>query len=244
MTLPRMYTDFARYWPLISAPADYANEARHWRDALRARLGPGRHTILELGVGGGNNLSHLTAEFDAVAADLSPAMIEQARKINPGVELHVGDMRTIRLGRKFKAVLIHDAICYMLTEDDLRRTFATAAAHLDKGGVFITSPDWFGETFRNPDASSGSNTDGWTTFTSFDYAFDPDPADTTYECLMWYLILEDGRLRVEQDRHVMGLFPLATWTRLMEEAGFAAEKVPYDVHDNHRESYLLVGVLR
>ena len=60
MPLPRMYTEFARYWTLISDPADYAEEARYWREALRSRLGPGRHEILELGVGGGNNLSHLT----------------------------------------------------------------------------------------------------------------------------------------------------------------------------------------
>jgi len=121
-----MYTEFARYWPLISDPADYAKEAACWRNALRSRLGPGRHEILELGVGGGHNLSHLTAEFQAVAADISPQMVEQARRLNPSVEFHVGDMRTLRLRRKFKAVLIHDAISYMVSEDDLRATLATA----------------------------------------------------------------------------------------------------------------------
>ena len=35
MSLPRMYTEFAKYWTLISDPADYAVEADHWRDALR-----------------------------------------------------------------------------------------------------------------------------------------------------------------------------------------------------------------
>jgi len=48
-------------------------------------------------------------------------------------------MRNIRLGRKFSAVLIHDAISDMLTERDLSATFETAVAHLEKGGVF-TSP--------------------------------------------------------------------------------------------------------
>ena len=239
-----MYTKFARYWKVISDRADYAKEAEHWRRALRTKLGSGRHEILELGVGGGHNLSYLTGDFQATAADISPEMIEQARKLNPDVEFHVGDMRTILLGRKFSAVLIHDAISYMLTEDDLRATFATAAAHLDAGGVFITSPDWFRETFRDPFVSHGTNTDGDTTFTSVEYTYDPDPADTTIESLMWYVIREGGELRVERDRHVLGLFPLSTWTELMEEAGFATEKVPYDVHDDRREAYLLVGVLR
>ncbi len=244
MDTPRMYTEFAHYWPLISDPADYAKEARHWRDAMRSRLGPGRHEILELGVGGGNNLSHLTDEFQAVAADVSPQMVEQARRLNPGVDLHVGDMRTMRLGQRFKAVLIHDAINYMLSEDDLRATFATAAEHLEPGGVFLTAPDWLRESFYEPCIDHGTNTDGATTFTNFEYTYDPDPADTTIDSLCWYLIREGGNLRIEQDRHVMGLFPLHTWLGLMAEAGFEVARVPYGVHEDHREAYLLVGVLR
>ena len=158
MSLPRMYTEFARYWQLISDPADYAVEARCWRDALRSKLGPGRHEILEMGVGGGNNLSHLKSDFKFTGVDISPQMIEQARKLNPDEEFHVGDMRTIRLNRKFKAVIIHDAIDYMLSEDDLRATFATAAAHLEKGGVFITAPDCLRESFKEPFVNHGTNT--------------------------------------------------------------------------------------
>jgi SAM-dependent methyltransferase len=239
-----MYTEFARYWPLISDPADYAKEAARWRKALRSRLGPGRHEILELGVGGGHNLSHLTAEFKAVAADISPQMIEQARRLNPGVEFHLGDMRTIRLRRKFKAVLIHDAISYMVSEDDLRATFATAAAHLDASGVFLTSPDWYRETFCNPDASIGTNRNAGTTFTHIEYTYDPDPSDTTIESLHWYLIRDGGLLHMEQDRHVFGLFALSTWLDLMQQAGFDVRKIPYDVRDDKREGYLLEGILR
>lgn len=244
MKLPRMYTEFAAYWTLVSDPADYAEEAGYWRNALRTRLGPGRHEILELGVGGGNNLSHLTDEFEAVAADVSPQMIEQARKLNPDVEFHVGDMRTLRLGRTFKAVIIHDAIDYILSEDDLRATFATAAAHLDPGGVFITVPDWVRDTFHDPVVTTGTNCDDKTIFTHIEYYYDPDPTDTTIECLMWLLIREGGRLRVEQDHHVMGLFPMETWLTLMEGAGFEVEKVSYGVHEGPRQACLLVGVLR
>ncbi len=240
---PRMYTEFARYWPLISTRESYAREAEYWRDALRKRLGPGRHRVLELGVGGGHNMSHLTGEFQFTAADLSPAMAEQARKTNPGVEVLVGDMRTIRLGRRFDAVLIHDAISYMATEADLRAAFATAAAHLDPGGVFVIAPDFYRETFRDPTLWTGTNCSGDVEVSVFEYTYDPDPTDTSYETLMWYLIRQrGGPPRVEQDRHVMGLFPLATWERLMVEAGFRFEKDPYNVHGGGRESYLLVGI--
>ena len=242
--LPRMYDELAHLWPLFSAREDYAKEAELWRAALREKLGAGRHAILELGVGGGNNLSFLTDDFQATAVDLSQKMLRNSIALNPGVDHHVGDMRSVRLGRTFKAVLIHDAICYMLTEDDLRRTFATARAHLEPGGVLIVAPDDYRETFRDPSVSHGTKVDGQRSLTQFEYQYDPDPTDTTIESRMVYVIREGSEVRIEQDRHVMGLFPLATWLGLMRAAGFVVEKRPYDVHDDGREAYLLVGVLR
>ena len=242
MKLNRMYDEFAHLWPLISAPEEYADEARHWRDVLREKLGPGRHEILELGVGGGNNLSHLTSDSQATAVDLSEKMLTNSMRLNPSVQHHVGDMRHVRLGRKFKAVLIHDAVSYMLTEEDLRLTFATAKAHLEQGGVFVTAPDSFRETFSGPRVSHSTRSDEKTELTYIEYDYDPDPNDTTIETIMFYLIRERGALRIEQDRHITGLFPLQTWTRLMAEAGFAVEKWPYPVHDDRREAYLLVGL--
>jgi len=240
----RLYDELVHLWPLISAPEEYVREAQYWKDVLRAKLGPGRHEILELGVGGGHNLSHLTGEFQATAVDLSEKMLAHSMRLNPGVEHHVGDMRSVRLGRTFKAVLIHDAIAYMLTHADLRAAFATAAAHLDPKGVFITAPDHFCETFRDREVSHNTRSDGETELTSIEYHYDPDPSDTTTECVMFYLIRKKGELRVEEDRHITGLFPLETLITLMTQAGFDVEKHPYDVYEDHREAYLLVGTLR
>ena len=243
MSLPRLYTEFAHYWRLMSPPEEYAREARFWRDAIQDRLGPGRHRVLELGVGGGHNMSHLTGAFEFTAVDLAPVMIEQARLLNPHVEFHHGDMRTIRLGRAFDVVLIHDAISYLHTEDDLRAVLATACAHVREGGLFITSPDYLRETFRVPAIECRSRTEGRTEFTCFEYTYDPDPSDTAVETLMWYLIRQDGGPpRIEQDRHTCGLFSLADWERLIGEADMRFEKAPYPVHEDGRESWLLLGL--
>lgn len=243
MKLNRMYDEFAHLWTLISAPEDYASEARYWRDVLWAKLGPGRHEILELGVGGGNNLWHLTEYFQATAVDLSEKMLENSIRLNPGVKHHVGDMRSIRLGKKFKAVLIHDAISYMLTEEDLKLTFATASVHLEPNGVLVMAPDYFRETFEGPRVSHTTRSNGHTELTHIDYCYDPDPTDTRVESIMFYIIREAGELRIEQDRHVLGLFPMQTWLALMSEAGFVVEKWPF-IHDDGREACLLVGLLR
>ena len=57
-------------------------------------------------------------------------------------------MRTVRLGRTFDCVFVHDAVCYMTTEHDLRAAIATAAAHCRPGGVVLMAPDYVRETFR------------------------------------------------------------------------------------------------
>jgi len=240
----RLYNEFAHLWTLLSDPKDYVNEARHWKQALRDKLGEGRHEILELGVGGGNNLSHLTDDFKATAVDLSNKMLDCSRKLNPGVEHHVGDMRTVRLGRKFKAVIIHDAINYMLNEDDLRAAFKTASEHLDKGGVFVTSPDYFKETFVDGSVRCQSKSDGETKLDFVEYEFDPDPDDTEYVYILTYFIRRGADLQIEHDRHLAGLFPLQRWLELIDEAGFDVEKYSYDVHDDKHQSFLLVGVKR
>ena len=241
MKTNRMYDEFAYLWPLISSPIDYEREAGFWLNILREKLGAGRKSLLELGVGGGNNLSHLTDDFKATAVDISPGMLKNSTMLNPGVEHIVGDMRTIRVGRMFDAVIVHDAVSYMLNEQDLSQTFQTAREHLQIGGIFVTAPDWLIENFPGIYTSSSTSSDGDTELTYFEYSHDPDIFDTTMETYFTYFIKEGSRFRVEQDRHVTGLFPMKTWTSLMEKTGFEVETRDYPVHDDLRQSNLFVG---
>ena len=240
----RLYNDLAYLMPLITPPEEYAGEAAHWRSLLREKLGGGRHSILELGAGGGHNLSHLTPDFEATAVDLSENMLELCRKLNPGVTLHCGDMRTVRLGKTFAAVLIHDAISYMRTEDDLEAAFRTAAAHLDKGGLLIVSPDHFHDTFQSPAVDHATRCHGGTQVTYVEFTCAPDPDSATLETIMTYYIESPEGLRIEMDRHHTGLFPKAAWLRLMQEAGFSVEERTFSL-DNWPYPYvLLTGVLQ
>lgn len=242
--MERLYQDLAYLFPLITPAEEYAQEARHWRAVLREKLGPGRHRVLELGVGGGHNLSHLTADLDATAVDLSEAMLDLSRSLNPAVEHIAGDMRSVRLGRTFAAVLIHDAISYMTSEEDLRATIATAFAHLDGGGVLIMAPDHYRETFPGTTVEHRVVRTGSTEITFIEHTHDPDPTDTVIESTMFFLICEQGRLRIEQDHHLLGLFPLATWAALLEHAGFVAERRPVTLSNLQNPYWLQVGTRR
>ena len=104
--LPRLYGDLAKWWPLLSAPEDYAEEAGVFREVLCGAAHFPISTILELGSGGGNNASHLKAHFEMTLVDKSPGMLKVSRKLNPECDHHLGDMRTIRLG------ISYDAVCF------------------------------------------------------------------------------------------------------------------------------------
>ncbi|MDZ4724074.1 MAG: class I SAM-dependent methyltransferase [candidate division Zixibacteria bacterium] len=242
----RLYDEFAHLYYLIDPPADHAGEAARWKAVLREKLGKGRHNILDLGSGGGSHLSHFVDEFDAVAVDLSPEMIKLSSTLNPSVEHLQGDMRTLRLGRKFDAVLIHDAIGYMLNEDDLLSTFKTAFEHLNYGGLIITTPDYVKENFQDARVAHHTALDVKTTLAYFEYVYDLDRADTTFEMLMLYVIREDGKMRTERDMHTLGLFPLERWTKLMRTAGFEVEAVKEERGINHPDGHagewMFVGV--
>ena len=155
MPLPRLYTDLASWWPLLSPPdEDYAAEARVMIAMLTDALGDTPATILELGSGGGNNARYLKEHARMTLVDLAPGMLDVSRKLNPEAEHIAGDMRTVRLARTFDAVVIHDAIMYLLTEDDLVAALMTARTHLKPGGVVIVLPDCVAETYQ-PNVETG-----------------------------------------------------------------------------------------
>lgn len=234
---PRMYAELASWWPLLSAPEDYAEEAAFFADALvRACASPPR-SLLELGSGGGNNASHLKARFEVVLVDPSPGMLEVSRALNPGCEHVQGDMRTVRLGRRFDCVFVHDAVVYMTTEADLRLAIATAYEHCAPGGAALFAPDHLRETFR-PSTDCGGRDGGGRGLRYLEWTWDPDPADTTYLVEYAYLLREtDGSVRVEHDRHVEGLFSRGEWLRLLSETGFVPEVVPFDHSEVEPGSY-------
>ncbi len=240
----RLYGELAFLWPIMSAPEEYAEEAAHWRALLVEKLGEGRHAVLELGVGGGHNLSHLTDDIDATAVDISENMLAHSRRLNPSVVHHLGDMRNVRLGERFKAVLIHDAIGHMLTEEDLAAVFQTAAAHLEKGGVMIVTPDRFRDTFECPHVEVDTRISDSMRLTWLEYTHDPDPDDSALETVFTYMIESGRTLRIEHDRMLTGVFAKATWARLIEEAGFQFEERLVCLDSAQAEYVMLVGVFK
>jgi len=212
---PRLYDDLASWWPILSDPSDYADEAAFARGLFMEHCARPPVTLLELGSGGGNNASHLKPHFEMTLVDVSPGMLAVSRALNPECEHVEGDMRTVRLGRTFDAVFIHDAIMYMTTEDDLKLAMTTAFVHCRPGGAVVLEPDHTRELFE-PSTKHGGHDGPTRAMRYLEWCYDPDPTDTTTVTDFAYILREeDGSVRVEFDRHVTGLFPLDPCLRVL-----------------------------
>lgn len=228
----RMYSDLAPWWPLLSAPADYAEEAESFLSMMDVRADR-RPTLLELGSGGGNLASHLKAHVTATLSDLSPGMLEVSRGLNPDLEHAQGDMRSIRLDRVFDVVLIHDAIMYCTTREDLAAAIGTAAVHCRPGGTVIVAPDCVRESFEPETSCGGEDAPDGRALRYLEWSFDPDPADDTTEVAYTIVLREaDGSMRTVLDRHVEGIFSEQVFHDVFRGAGLDAHVVR-DKWDRH-----------
>ena len=237
MTTTKLYTDLAAWWPLLSASADYAEEAAFYQQMLEEATAHEVRTLLELGSGGGNNASHLKARFDMVLVDPAPGMLEVSRALNPECEHVKGDMRTVRLHRQFDAVFVHDAVAYMTTEADLRQAIETAWVHCKSGGAALFAPDHLCETFQ-PSTDCGGHDGPDRGLRYLEWTWDPDPEDSTYLVEYAYLLREpDGSVEVVHDRHVEGLFARTEWLRFLSDAGFKPRAVVFDHSELEPGSY-------
>lgn len=223
---PRLYGELTPWYRLLTPPSEYVEEAACYREALLGALGAmsARPTLLELGAGAGHNAYHIKDAFDCTLTDLSPAMLDLSRAINPTCEHVQGDMRSLRLGRTFDAVMVHDAIMYMTTESDLAAAIETASAHTRSGGAALFAPDYVKESFRAGEDAGGSD-EGSRGMRYLEWVWDPDPNDTTYIVDYAFLLRDGLDTKVAHDRHVEGLFPRATWTSLLEKAGYQVESI-------------------
>jgi SAM-dependent methyltransferase len=226
--MPKLYDELADWFPLLSPPAEYAEEAAYYARTLEAASAAPVRSVLELGSGGGHNACHLKRRFDMVLVEPSAGMRALSGRLNPECEHVDGDMRSVRLAREFEAVFVHDAVCYMTTETDLRMAMQTAFVHCRAGGVALFAPDFVRETFR-PSTDHGGLDEELRGLRYLEWKWDPDPSDTTYVVDYAYLLRAPEGTACEYDRHIEGLFARSDWIRLLKSVGFeAARSVPFE----------------
>lgn len=228
----RFYGELASWWPLISPVEEYADEMAFVARVLREAV-PGSRTVLELGSGGGHGAAHLRRTFAMTLVDRSEDMLAVSRRLHPECRHVLGDMRTVRLHETFDAVLVHDAIAYMLDESDLAAVFATAWTHCRPGGCALFIPDELRETFEPGTECGGTDAPDGRGVRYLEWSWDPDPNDTWVATEYAFILRDpDGSIRTVHETHRTGLFDRATWTRLLEAQGFTVRAIPEETDDD------------
>lgn len=222
----RMYGDLAWTWPIISPPEDYEGEASQFISAMEAHSRIPIRTILDLGSGGGHNDIYLKKHYRVTGMDMSQAMMENARRLNPEVEYILGDMRAASAGRKFDAVLLADAVMYLQTEADMLAAFRNAYRHLEPGGVLCT--------YAEVEPARFSDNQTFVSFRQGDYVKitlmenSRKTSSQTFQSTFLYLINHGNEYDIEAETHNFGLFPRDVWERLLGEAGFEVKVMEFN----------------
>ena len=235
---PLLYGELTPWYRLLDPVADHADEAAAYVAALERGGAPRGGTLLELGAGAGGNASFIKQRFRCTLTDISPEMLALSRALNPECEHLPGDMRTLRLGRTFDAVLVHDAVVYMTTRAELAAAAATAFAHTRPGGAAVFAPDYVRESFHEKTELHACN-EGARSLRCMEWDWDPDPADETYTVEYAFLLRDGVAMKAVHDRHVEGLFARATWIEILSGAGYRVELCDRPFDDTTTDSIFL-----
>ncbi|WP_448573031.1 class I SAM-dependent DNA methyltransferase [Trichothermofontia sp.] len=147
-----VFGNYAKYYDLLYQDKDYQQESDFIITLLKEYSPHAKH-LLELGCGTGRHAEYLLkAGYHVTGVERSPEMLEVCRQrqqqlspdLQPFLRVMEGDLRTLRLGQKFDAVLaLFHVISYQVTNDDLLAAFSTVREHLRPGGIFFFDV-WYG----------------------------------------------------------------------------------------------------
>ena len=219
-----MYGRLAGWFDLLTPPSDYAEEAEELLLLLQDYSRVPVETALELGSGGGHLASHLVGRLRMTLTDLSPEMLAVNRELNPDAEHLECDMRTLRLGRSFDTVIIHDAVGYMTSEHDLGAAIETAWLHLRPGGAAVFLPDWVRDGYE-PHTEHGGTDEGHRGLRYLEWDRGIEPDGHTIKTDYVVVTRDGGEVSVYHDVHTLGIFSRARWLALLTGVGFEAHRV-------------------
>lgn len=227
--------DFAEVYDVVCrAQRDYADQAVRTRELLLS-LHPGARTLLDVGCGTGEGMVHLREDFEITGVDLSPPMVEAARKKLPDLPVHQGDMRDFRLGRAYDAVCcMYSSIGYLEDEEELEAAARTLVGHLAPGGVLLVEPWFLPEQWNGGDlVSGGIDAEGLRISRMGRWRTVGDHCSVE----MHYLVADDSGVRHFVDRQTLTLFPREAYERAFARAGV---EVSYTA-DGYLDRGLFVG---
>ncbi len=143
------YGKFSKFYDQVMG--DRSAAANYIRDLIEVHH-PNAKTLLEVACGTGGLLGRLSESYDVTGLDRSRPMLAIAKQRLPNIQLLQQDMTSLRIGRRFDAIVCaFDSINHLQGFSDWRKTFRGVAAHINTDGLFVFDVNTTGKLQRLAD---------------------------------------------------------------------------------------------
>lgn len=211
-----MYVRSAQLYDRLYHFKDYARASADLRSLLQEHR-PQARSLLDVACSTGRHLENLQQHYQVEGLDISPELLEVARRRCPAVPFHQGDMCDFDLGRRFDVVTcLFASIAYIRTVENLHRAIANMARHLQPDGLFVVEPWLTPEQFW-PDHLVMNTTDQAGEKICWMYVAKAQDRVVTHD--INFMVGTREGVSHFQERHQMGLFRAEDYAQAMEAAG-------------------------
>ena len=223
----KLYSTLASYYSILNPSGIYDAEVWHYLSVIQERTDSLRR-ILELGSGVGAMAESFPSNFDVTLVDISEKMLNESRLRNPQKEHVCCDIRHISMSHikeKVDAILLHDAVMYLTTEEDLYQTFVSTKNCLREGGVFFIVPDVYLEDFEEHFLAGGE--DGFIDSTPVSVRLTEwhwrSSEQINQVFVEFSMLVRHGEQAVQNihETHTLGLFSREQYAHNLQKAGFS-----------------------
>lgn len=222
MSKQLLHNQLAKHYNRVYSFRDYLDEAVRLQNLIIKYSASRGNMLLDAACGTGLHLKHLKDDFVCTGVDISKSMLKIARKNVKGVTFKEGDMKTVRLGKQFDAIIcMLSSIGYVKTTSNLEKTIRNFSKHLKKGGLALIEPSHAKSFYvrGEPRITTYDGKDAKIARVNFTRT-----RQATAVLSMHLLIAERGKdAKYFVDKHELGLFGVNSTIKIMKAAGLKSK---------------------
>jgi SAM-dependent methyltransferase len=238
----RLYRDLAWTFEIVSPLEHYIEETKYFCNILQQHAAIPVKNVLHAGCGFGHNDFTFKKYFNLTGIDKSKTVLKLAKRLNPEVHYYHMDMRKLKLKETYDAIIAIDSLDYIVSKEELSLVLKNIYAALQAGGIFFFLLETIKESFIQNRLTCYINKKDDIEIIFIENCYDRNVSDNRYESVFVYIIREkDKKTRIEQDRHICGVFERDIIKTILADTGFSIIYREYKPCNNTIEHTGFVG---